>query len=167
MPATRDFDAESRTAAIVTHEKIEASLGVHAAGGQIGINRQLEKLDSEWEVERVSAALAGAAVLTGFLLSEAFGRKFLVLPLLAGTTLIAQALLGRSPAETALQGHGFRTATQIAQERVTLKALRGDFVNLLPPLLPSVSLPSTGIFSPGRTRRMSPWRTSSSDTSRS
>ena len=34
-------------------------------------------------------------------------------------------------------------------------------------LLPSVILPSTGIFSPGRTRRMSPWWTSSSGTSRS
>ena len=34
-------------------------------------------------------------------------------------------------------------------------------------LSPSVSQPSTGIFSPGRTRRVSPTRTSSSGTSRS
>jgi hypothetical protein len=130
MPRTYESLTNSNATSAADRSFAETAQGVHAHGGRMGIERRLDELNHEWDVHRVSAAIAGAAILSGFLLSEALSRKALMAPILAGGFLVAQAALGKSPLEPLLQGYGFRTTAEIAEERVALKSLRGDFGNL-------------------------------------
>ena len=90
------------------------------------IERRLDELECEWNLERTLQAHAGAAVLGGMLLG-AVSRKWRVLALLAGGFLIAHALGAWCPAAMFWRNRGVHTAGEIALERCALRALRGDF----------------------------------------
>jgi hypothetical protein len=105
-----------------------------AAGGDPAIVLRLAELDREWEAGRVLAAGAAVAVLVGTALGAAVDRRLLVVPAVAGGLLLWSALGGRGPG--ALRSRGYRTGTEIGEERAALKALRGDFRHL-PRLTPA------------------------------
>ncbi len=92
------------------------------------IAERLRALDREWDIERLVETNASLLVLGGVGLAAFRHRRFLLLPALVGGFLLQHALHGWLPPLRAMRKIGFRTAGEINEERVALKALRGDFV---------------------------------------
>jgi hypothetical protein len=99
------------------------------AGGR-AIERRLNELDEEWDIERVLEANAASAVLVGTCLGATVDRRFFALPAVVAAFLLQHAVQGWCPPLPVFRRLGFRTAAEIDYERYALKALRGDFANL-------------------------------------
>ena len=104
----------------------EENVAAYARRGGAAIDRRLAELDAEWDIERTLEANAATAVLVGVTLST-LDRRFLVLPAAVAGFLLQHALQGWCPPLGLFRRLGVRTATEIDQERIALKALRGDF----------------------------------------
>lgn len=91
---------------------------------------RLGELDREWDVERVLEANAAILAFSGVALAAAHDRRWLALPALVTAFLFQHALQGWCPPLPVLRSLGFRTASEIAEERYALKALRGDFAGV-------------------------------------
>lgn len=102
----------------------------HFAAHPEEIDARLSELDAEWDVERMLQAKASALAFTGLVLGMTASRKWLVLPGLVTMFLFQHAIQGWCPPVPVLRRLGFRTQTEIEQERYGLKALRGDFEGL-------------------------------------
>jgi hypothetical protein len=102
-------------------------VALHAAAGGEAVDRRLEELDREWDVERLIEAEAPVTILAGLLLARVAGRAWLALPLFASTMLLVHALHGWYPLLPLLRRMGIRTAAEINRERYALRAVRGDF----------------------------------------
>lgn len=94
------------------------------------IDRRLEELDREWDIERMLEATAATLALSGTVLGILRHRGFLMLPLAVAAFLLQHALQGWCPPVSVLRRQGVRTAAEIASERAALKALRGDFASV-------------------------------------
>ncbi len=92
-----------------------------------GIGRRLEELDREWDIERALEANAATLAFAGTVLGAAVDRRFLALPMAVTAFLLQHALQGWCPPVPVFRRLGYRTASEIAEERYALKALRGDF----------------------------------------
>ena len=95
---------------------------------------RLRELDAEWDMERTLETNAAAAALTGFGLGAVVRPRFYILPALVMGFLLQHALQGWCPPVPVFRRLGFRTQSEIELERYTLKALRGDFTGLGPPV---------------------------------
>lgn len=97
------------------------------------IERRLLELDREWDIERTLEANAAGLALAGIGLGALVDRRFLWLS--AGVTafLLQHALQGWCPPIEAFRRMGVRTAREIDEERMALKALRGDFAGATTP----------------------------------
>jgi hypothetical protein len=98
-----------------------------ASEGVGAIERRLDELDHEWDIERVLAANAASFSLAGVALSAAVDRRFLALPALVGGFLLQHAIQGWCPPIALFRRLGYRTRQEIDYERYALKSLRGDF----------------------------------------
>jgi hypothetical protein len=94
------------------------------------VERRLEELDREWDIERTLEANAAAVSLFGVVLGASVGRRWLILPGFVAGFLLQHALQGWCPPVPLFRRLGVRTASEIAEERYALKALRGDFENV-------------------------------------
>lgn len=94
------------------------------------IGKRLRDLDREWDVERALEANAATIGLVGLALAATVDRRFLALPVAVSAFLLQHAVQGWCPPLPVLRRLGFRTATEIAEERTALRALRGDFAGL-------------------------------------
>jgi hypothetical protein len=103
-----------------------------AAGGPAVIDRRLEELEYEWDMERVLEANAASVALAGTILGATVDRRFFLIPALVGGFLLQHAIQGWCPPVMFFRRMGFRTATEIDHERYALKALRGDFRHVAP-----------------------------------
>ena len=91
------------------------------------IQLRLQELDEEWDVERTIEANASSIILAGLGLGAFVDRRFFILPAAVAGFLLQHALQGWCPPIPILRRLGFRTQTEIDEERYALKALRGDF----------------------------------------
>lgn len=91
------------------------------------IDRRLDELDREWDIERMLEANAATLSLIGATLAATQDRRWLVLPGLVAAFLLQHATQGWCPPLPVLRRLGFRTSREIEVERTALKALRGDF----------------------------------------
>ncbi len=103
------------------------SLRSHAQGNRAPIDRRLRELEREWDIERAIEANASSLALSGTLLGLFVHRGFFALPVAVCAFLLQHAIQGWCPPVPLLRRLGFRTAKEIQEERVALKALRGDF----------------------------------------
>jgi len=108
-------------------QQTEDNIARHAAAGRAAIDRRLAELDREWDIERCLEANAATAVLVGVTLGATVDRKLFVLPALVGGFLLQHAVQGWCPPVGLFRRLGFRTQSEIDEERYALKALRGDF----------------------------------------
>jgi hypothetical protein len=104
----------------------EARVAYYAAHPQF-IERRLQELDSEWDVERAIETEAASTVLLGSALGLAKDRRWFLIPAFASAMLLIHNLKGPYPLLPLFRRLGFRTQAEIAAERYALKALRGDF----------------------------------------
>jgi hypothetical protein len=103
------------------------------AAGPEAIDRRLEQLDREWDVERTLEANAASISLLGLGLGAFVHRRFFLLPAVVAGFLLQHALQGWCPPVPVFRRLGFRTQTEIEQERYALKLLRGDFKEVASP----------------------------------
>lgn len=88
---------------------------------------RLEKLNSEWDIERALEVNASSLALTGLLLGTFRSRAWFILPIAALSFLLQHGIQGWCPPLPLLRSFGFRTRQEIDEEIYALKALRGDF----------------------------------------
>ena len=96
------------------------------AANPAGIDDRLRQLDEEWDIERVLEANAASIAFSGTVLAATVHKRWLMLPVLV-TLLFQHAVQGWCPPLPILRRWGYRTAREIDEERVALKALRGEF----------------------------------------
>lgn len=94
------------------------------------IDARLEELDGEWDIERLLQTNAGIFSLVG-LTFGALHRKWFILPAVVAAFLVQHAVEGWCPPVPVFRRLGIRTTREINHERYALKALRGDFANVL------------------------------------
>ncbi|NLF80046.1 MAG: DUF2892 domain-containing protein [Clostridia bacterium] len=89
---------------------------------------EIERLDYEWDTERVVETIAASLLLAASM--TGFGRGKLCHYILTGAIgfgLLQQALRGWNPALPLIRALGVRSPEEIYQHKTTLKRLRGDF----------------------------------------
>lgn len=96
------------------------------------IERRLEELDAEWDIERTLEANAATIGLTSLLLGLTWKKSLLAIPVVVTGFLLQHALQGWCPPIAIFRRRGVRTRGEIEQERQALKALRGDYQDLQP-----------------------------------
>ena len=105
----------------------EENIARYAAAGPEAIDRRLEELDREWDIERTLEANAATVALIGLGLGTFVDRRFYLLPAAVAGFLLQHAVQGWCPPVPVFRRLGVRTAREIDEERFALKALRGDF----------------------------------------
>ena len=85
--------------------------------------KRLEELEKEWDIERMLELNASLFAFAGTLLS-ARSKWWLVLPGMVTAFLAQHAIQGWCPPLPLFRALGFRTRSEIDQEKYTLKALR-------------------------------------------
>lgn len=108
-------------------DEMEARVRSYGSRGPEAIRQRLEELDKEWDIERVIETEAPVMGLLGVLLSAGVSRKWLLLPGLVGGMVFLHAVQGWYPLLPLLRRMGIRTREEIGEEKMALKALRGDF----------------------------------------
>lgn len=121
VPAHTSGEINARIAAR-TRQKV-----ARAGRSPAEINRRLRELDEEWDIERTLEANAATASLIGVCLAATVDRKWLLLPGAVAAFLLQHAVQGWCPPMPVFRRLGVRTAREIEEERMALKALRGDF----------------------------------------
>jgi hypothetical protein len=112
------------------HRQTAARVARCASQGRQAIDRRLQELDAEWDVERVLETIAPTFTLTGLALGLTVSKRWLVVPALVNAFFLQHAVQGWCPPLPLLRRLGFRTVREIDNERTALKALRGDFENV-------------------------------------
>ena len=105
---------------------------LRATGRTDAIDRRLDELDGEWDIERTLEANAATVSLLGLGLAGFVDRRWLLLPAAVAAFLLQHAVQGWCPPVSVFRRLGVRTAAEIDRERFALKALRGDFDDLPP-----------------------------------
>jgi hypothetical protein len=106
--------------------QIEMAVAYYS-GNPEKIERRLEELNREWDIERMLETNASIISLFGLILGIFGKRSWLMLPLVVVSFLLQHAIQGWCPPLELLRRIGFRTKEEIFRERDALKALRGDF----------------------------------------
>jgi hypothetical protein len=86
-----------------------AASGLAAAGGPEAVDRRLQVLDREWDIERTLEANAATLAAIGAGLALLVDRRFALLPLVVGGFLLQHAVHGWRPPVPAFRRLGFRT----------------------------------------------------------
>lgn len=118
------------TAAAVNQEirhLTEQNVAQCAARGSTSIAERLDELNEEWDIERVLEANASIVSLVGLTLGATVDRKWFILPAAVAGFLLQHAVQGWCPPVPLFRRLGIRTASEIDYERYALKAIRGDF----------------------------------------
>jgi hypothetical protein len=108
-------------------EQTEANVARFAAAGSTAIEQRLEELDQEWDIERCLETMAPSLTLFGLFMGAVSNKRWLLLPFAVQSFFLQHALQGWCPPMPVLRRLGVRTSEEINEERMALKALRGDF----------------------------------------
>jgi hypothetical protein len=84
------------------------------------IDRRLEELDREWDIERLLETNAASVTIASFVLGAVSSRKWFALSGIVGCFLLQHAVQGWCPPLPVFRRLGFRTSEEIEQERQAL-----------------------------------------------
>lgn len=110
--------------------EIRACVEYYAGRSPAEIDRRIDELDREWDVERVLETNASTLAFAGLLLGVTHNKKWLIVPGIVLPFLFQHAVQGWCPPLPVLRKLGVRTREEIDREKYALKALRGDFENV-------------------------------------
>ncbi len=148
-PATT-YRVEQQTDPGVNEEidlRTKENLALYASAGTEAIDRRLNELDEEWDIERVLEANAAGFTLMGLALGALVDRRWFILPAAVAGFLLQHSIQGWCPPLPVFRRMGIRTPHEIQQERHALKALRGDYRNV-----PEIQTDRNGTIQPQITR---------------
>lgn len=109
---------------------LEQRLACIADAGPQAIEDRLEELEGEWSAGRVTKVVIGVLLIAGFALTALLNPWWLILPAIGGLFLLQYCFSRTSWLGKVFQEMGFRTSSEIDQEKMALKVLRGDFRSL-------------------------------------
>ncbi|WP_299758650.1 YgaP-like transmembrane domain [uncultured Pontibacter sp.] len=112
-------------------QKTLENIQAYGYDGPEAIEKRLDKLDKEWDLERALETNASTLALTGVVLAATKDKRWLILSGIVASFLLQHGLQGWCPPLPLLRKFGLRTRKEIAEERYALKALRGDFNRVL------------------------------------
>jgi hypothetical protein len=95
----------------------------YASSSEEVIQRRIEELDREWDIERALEVNASTLALAGLLLGVTVNRRWLLLPGFVLSFLLQHGLQGWCPPLPILRRMGVRTRGEIDREKYELKAL--------------------------------------------
>lgn len=98
---------------------------------QDAIERRLVELDDEWDMERALFMVASTLTIPALALSTRQSKKWLILPAFISGAMLSHAITGWCPPAALLKLLGFRNRAEIDKEKFALKALRGDFKEMI------------------------------------
>jgi hypothetical protein len=96
------------------------------------IPRRLKQLDDEWDIARAMETNASLLALLGLMMAVIGSPMWRILSFVVLTFLFQHSIQGWCPPVPVFRNIGFRTQTEINQERFALKYIRGDFQHLDP-----------------------------------
>lgn len=91
------------------------------------IEQRLEELDKEWDIERVLETNASTLIVASSALGFVASKKFFMVPFVVGTFLLQHALQGWCPPLPILRRLGYRTTSEIQEERSALQNIAKAF----------------------------------------
>lgn len=94
------------------------------------LEHEIDRLDAEWDTERMLETNAACLLLLSLGLGVFRDRRWLWLTGGVAAFLLQHALQGWCPPLPIIRALGVRTAREIGTERTALQALRGDFNDL-------------------------------------
>lgn len=112
-------------------EEMEENIRSFAHKDIGAIEPRIRELGKEWDIERAIEANASSLALAGLALGVFVNRRWLLLPAAVAGFLLQHALQGWCPPVPVLRRLGFRTQKEIDREIAALKALRGDYQDLI------------------------------------
>lgn len=110
----------------------ESRIQMYESASGDEIDRRIEELDREWDMERVLETNASLIALSGLVLGVTHNRKWLVVPGIVTSFLFQHAVQGWCPPVPVFRRLGVRTRREIDEEKYALKVLRGDFERVSP-----------------------------------
>jgi hypothetical protein len=120
-------DRVPRSTAPEINERIRrqtlSNLAKYRSASDAQINRRLDELKQEWDIERAIEANAASIALIGVILGAFASRRFLLLPAAVCLFLLQHALQGWCPPVPILRRLGFRTQPEIEAERLALRRM--------------------------------------------
>ncbi|SKA82129.1 hypothetical protein SAMN02745166_00867 [Prosthecobacter debontii] len=130
------YDPVQQNTEEALNEQIEASAKLRVGGISVQsreeISRRIEELDQEWDIERWLECNASFLAFSGLLLGLVRNKKYFIVPGIVLPFLFNHAVRGWCPPIPLLRRLGIRTRREIDHEKYALKALRGDFSNVVP-----------------------------------
>lgn len=108
-------------------EQTRKNIARYSKASAAEIDRRLEELDQEWDIERTLEANAATFALGGLILGATVNRKWFIFPGVIAAFLLQHSLQGWCPPLPVFRRLGIRTSAEINEERYALKAARGDF----------------------------------------
>jgi hypothetical protein len=112
------------------HDTLEKRLACIADAGPQAIEDRLAELEREWSAGRVTKAVIGVLLVAGLALTAIANPWWLIMPAIGGLFLLQYLFSRSSWLGRVFQEMGFRTSSEIDQEKMALKVLRGDFRSL-------------------------------------
>ncbi len=91
------------------------------------LSDRINKLDREWDTERVLEAKAASLILISSILGFTSDRRWFLATGLVSFFLLQHALIGWCPPLSLIRRMGVRTPDEICEEKSAIKYLRGDF----------------------------------------
>jgi hypothetical protein len=132
----KSMDRVQRHTSDEANESIRKDMKRHVAqymhATPAAIERRLQELDREWDIERALQANAATVSLLGLWAGATVDRRYYGIPAMVAGFLFQHAVSGWCPPLPVFRSLGFRTRSEIEQEKYALKALRGDFKDVLP-----------------------------------
>ena len=82
------------------------------------VEARLQKVESEWSVDRALLAHAGLVCIGGITLGKTVHKKYLLMPAAVGVFLMQYAFTGWSPPFQIFRTFGFRTLREVKQNEM-------------------------------------------------
>lgn len=109
-------------------DKTICSINTYKDSGEIILTDKIEKLNHEWDTERILEANAASVILLGSIIGYAKKKCLWFLSTGAvGFFLLQHAIEGWCPPLPIIREMGVRTAEEINNEKTVFKIIRGDF----------------------------------------
>lgn len=108
--------------------KTVSCINTYKDGGEPILSEKIEKLNHEWDTERLLENNAASVVLFSSIMGYKSKRRcWFLITGAVGFFLLHHALRGWCPPLPVIRKLGVRTAEEINQEKIVFKLIRGDF----------------------------------------
>ena len=108
-------------------QEIKEHLKEYSDAEYEAIDRRVQELEDEWDVERALILTSASNIMIGMALGIFVNRKWFTLSAVSAAFLLQHSIQGWCPPLPIFRKFGCRTRKEIDREKYAMKAMRGDF----------------------------------------